>query len=791
MVKSKINSEIDYIESKRIDKTDINHESSSYDIIFRDINPDKEITVTFGKLNNALYKEQGVSFYPMYLVVDDSVKGKIGVLEIPFGSETGILDNDDTSISINKRDIDPDKMPEPLLFNFVNEPFINSFDSNMLDTSTDDTSSSNNLGDNITEDNDKDDDDKDDDDNDDDNDKDDDDNDDDDNKDDNDKDDDDDDKDDDNKDDDDDDDDDDKDDDDKDDDDDDDDESKSIMDSIFDVFVPSNNDTNEDDNVKVEPKENKASEFFEIDVNKSVPAILTEETKSDAEKIRNEFKSSNSDNWIRTFMKNINYSLHDNDGSGDCLFIVIRDAYAEIGKNTTVPKLRELLSNEVTDEIFQTYRNVYLDMENELVETSKQVNTNKKAIQQLKKSNKSNSLTRNEREMIINQAKSHSDEIKKLTKDNTETELFMKYNFGFMKDLDTIDKFKDYIKTSSYWGDTWAISTLEYKLNMKFIIFSETSYDENAYDSVLNCGELNKNIQDIGSFNPNYYIMASYNGNHYKSISYKEKKILTYREVPYDVKMLVINKCLERNSGVFYMIQEFRNLKSRMGISPDEGKEVSNDNDNITMNVEETDENPMPIGNELYDPEIVFQIYNKSNNSPLPGKGSGEKIPLNRIIEFKELRKDKQWRRKLDDDWTQAPFDYDGLRWASVTHYVEGSKFKKGFPDFYKKFSINADADENNEEMIKLSNDPKLAKLVGSKTKHSLRQNKEVIDPDYYGERSENEYYNAVKAKFTQGEDMKSLLKSTKFAKLTHFIKGSPPSELITLMKIRKELHEH
>ena len=53
-----------------------------------------------------------------------------------------------------------------------------------------------------------------------------------------------------------------------------------------------------------------------------------------------------------------------------------------------------------------------------------------------------------------------------------------------MKDLDTIDKFKDYIKTSSYWGDAWAISTLEYKLNMKLIIFSETSYDENDYDNV-------------------------------------------------------------------------------------------------------------------------------------------------------------------------------------------------------------------------------------------------------------------------------------------------------------------
>ena len=749
MVQSKINSEIDYIEKKRIEKTDNNHESSSYDIIFRDINPDKEITVTFGKLNNTMYKEQGVSFFPMYLVVDDSVKGKIGILEIPFGSENSILDNDDMSLSVNNRDIDPEKMPEPLLFNFVNEQFVNSFESDMLDTSEDITTDTTSDSSDDKPDDDKPDDDKPDDDT--------------------------------------------PDDDTPDDDtpdEEDKDESKSFIDNIFNVFVPKNAENKDNEVVEVEPKENKASNYFEVDVNKSVPAVLVEETKNDAEKIRDEFKTSSSDDWIKTFMKNKNYSLHDNDGGGDCLFIVIRDAYAEIGKNTTIPKLRELLSNEVTDEIFQTYRTVYLDMENELVETSKLVNTNKKTLQQLKKSNKSSSITRNEREMIIKQAKAHSDEIKKLTKDNSDTELFMKYNFGFMKDLDTIDKFKDYIKSSSYWADTWAISTLEYKLNMKLVIFSETSYDENAYESVLHCGELNKNLQDIGSFNPNYYIMTSYNGNHYKSISYKDKKMLTYREIPYDVKMMVINKCLERNSGVFYMIQEFRNLKSRMGISPDEGKEESKDDENITMNLQATDEEHVPIGNELYDPEIIFQIYHKSNNTPLPGKGSGEKIPLNRMIEFKDLRKVKQWRRKLDDEWTQTPFDYDGLRWASVTHYVEGSKFKKGFPDFYRKFSINADSNETDENMIKLASDTKLAKLVGSKKKHNLRQNKEVIDPDYYGERSEQEYYNALKAKFTQGEDMKSLLKSTKFAKLTHFVKGSPATELTTLMKIRKELHE-
>ena len=36
-------------------------------------------------------------------------------------------------------------------------------------------------------------------------------------------------------------------------------------------------------------------------------------------------------------MKNKNYSLHENDGSGDCLFIVIRDAYAELNQALPFP----------------------------------------------------------------------------------------------------------------------------------------------------------------------------------------------------------------------------------------------------------------------------------------------------------------------------------------------------------------------------------------------------------------------------------------------------------------------
>jgi len=428
-------------------------------------------------------------------------------------------------------------------------------------------------------------------------------------------------------------------------------------------------------------------------------------------------------------------------------------------------------------------------MENELVETNSIMEKNKRALVGLKKTNDSSSISRDDRASIIDQAKKHSEEIKRLKKQNLDTEIFMKSNFGFMSDLDTITKLQDYIKSSSFVADEWSISTLEHKLNMKLIVFSEESYNDESYDSVLDCGELNKNIESRGSFMPNYYIQSSLRKGMHSLVTYKDKKILTYNEIPYDVKMLVVNKCLEKNAGVYYMIQDFRNLKSRMGISPDEGKpEDTEINDEIVEMTDDGSEKQVLVGNELYDPEVIFTFYNRSNNTPIPGKGSSEKIPDERRLEFANLLEIPQWRRRLDNDWTEAPFDLDNLRWSSVTHYIEGSKFKKGFPDFYKKFSIDADADETDAQMIELGTSPTLAREVGKKKKHKLRKNKEVEDPDYFGERSESEMNAAIRAKFEQGDDMKELLKGTKHAKLQKFIKGMKPKEATNLMKIRNDM---
>lgn len=521
---------------------------------------------------------------------------------------------------------------------------------------------------------------------------------------------------------------------------------------------------------EVEPiKKMNPNSIFIIDTNLNQPPILTEESEDDLKneddiKIIDEKTFPNK--WIQQFMKNKHYKIHDNEGSGDCLFAVIRDAFEQIGHRTTVQKMRDLLSQEATDDIFQEYRSVYLSIENEIVENTKKIENYNKVLKELKK-RVEKTIDKTEHETMIKEGKDIKSQIKKLKEDNRENTQFVNYYFGFMKSLDSLDKFKNFIKTSSYWADTWAISTLERLLNIKLVIFSEEAYKEGSNANVLNCGEINKQIQDKGSFSPNYYILTSYSGQHYRLITYKDKKILTYSELPYGVKMLIINKCMEMNSGIYYLIQDFRNLKEKMGIPIDKGSPKEPDDYETSSNIE------------LYDPNIVFTFYNKSQSKPLPGNGSGEKIPKDKMLLFKELKKIKDWRKKLDDEWN-APFKVDNKRWLSIEHYYQGSKFRKGFPDFYLQFSLDSESD--------ISKDVALAKKAGSKKpQKDIRDENIVIDPDFYGERNLEEHELAMRSKYEQNLDLKELLMATYPAKLLKFNIGKEPEVCISLMKLRKE----
>ena len=499
-----------------------------------------------------------------------------------------------------------------------------------------------------------------------------------------------------------------------------------------------------------------------------VPPLLKEETQKQSKDITQKYHESPSDTWIEKFMKNKNFRIQDNEGGGDCLFNTIRDAFSSIAQQTSANKLRKKLAEEATQEIFENYKDQYDMYSASIVRDTAKI---KELAQEylLLKQKFVTIIDRTEQKLITSQAKEIKKEHDRLVEEKKVSAEILK-EFKFMKGVENLDQFKRVIRHCDFWADTWAISTLERILNIKFIVLSSESYRAKDEKNVLQCGQLNDPIlEQRGRFTPEFYIMVEYTGNHYKLIGYKKKFIFKFQELPYDIKKKIYEKCLETNAGPFAIIPDFQKFKAS------QKKTVIKE-----AQYEDLTESKL---RGLYNDDIVFQFYSKSLDKPLPGKGSGEKIPNDRLKEYSTLASIPQWRKKLSNFWVQ-PFSLDNHQWASVEHYYQGSKFKKTYPDFYLSFSLDSGS--------ALSKDPAMAKAAGGKTgklKGELLRPTEVsIDSDFFGKRKNKEIYTAQYAKFTQNEDLKTLLLATGEAKLTQFSKGSPPTVCDELMLVRDKI---
>ena len=536
------------------------------------------------------------------------------------------------------------------------------------------------------------------------------------------------------------------------------------------------------DQLEENMNEKEYNEHYEIPENRKdifvltkgvpIPSLLKEETSNVAKDIKQKYNESPSDTWIEKYMKNSNYNIVDNEGGGDCLFATIRDAFSSIAQQTSVTKLRKKLSDEVNDEVFNNYKEQY-DMYN----TSIISDTNKikelEAEYLLLRQKFQSVIDRNEQKIISENAKNVKKEHDKLVEEKKITMTLLK-DYKFMKGIDTLEKLKKKVRTCEFWAEIWSISTLERILNIKFIILSSEAYKSGDTKNILQCGQSDKMIENMGIFNPEFYIMVDYTGSHYKIVGYKKKMIFKYLEIPYDIKKMISEKCMEKNAGLFSLIPDFQKFKenNKKNIKEDEQEESHEDLNEAKLRG-------------LYDDDIVFLFYSKSSDKTLPGKGSGEKIPNDKISEYKELANIPQWRKKLSNYWIcEHPFTLDNHKWASVEHYYQGSKFKKNSPDFYLSFSLDSGTD--------LSKDSNMAKSAGSKSGkfkgELLRPVQVEIDPDFYGKRHKEEIYAAQYAKFSQDENLKILLLATGNAKLTHYIKGSPPEVFDDLMIIRDKI---
>ena len=534
-----------------------------------------------------------------------------------------------------------------------------------------------------------------------------------------------------------------------------------------------------DSDEDIETDEERLTEF-----KSKKKADILEQSKEEYEKEEKEYLESKSTKWLEKYFINNNFDEVDNEGSGDCLFAVIRDGLESVNINTKVKDLRIKLSGEATQELFENFREQY-----EMYKSA--IDITNKELQVLVRRNKelklllSGTQDTSEHKKIIKEARQVKEEFEKIKEDLALQKALLE-EFKFIKNIKTLVEFKDYIQTSEYWADTWAISTLERLYNIKLIIFSYEEYSASDKKEKSNkityknrnivlCGQLNdKVLEERGLFEPTHYIMCFYNGVHYELITYKKKGAFTFTQLPYRVKYLVVEKCMEGNSGTFNIIPEFKEYKAKL---PEENIDLLLQNGGSLL----IDNDPI---NQLFDDNIEFIYYTGSLDN-LPGKGNGEKISDKNIINFSKLSAKDNWRKKLSDLYVGKELEIDGKKWMTVEHYINGNKFKNGFPSFYKEFSLDSNSS--------ISKNPFLAKAAGSKfgkfKNKQLRPSHIKID-DIFETNLPTLFHKAYYTKFIRNPEMKNLLKLTGKAKLLKYNRGKPPSISRELMKIRKLIKE-
>ena len=558
--------------------------------------------------------------------------------------------------------------------------------------------------------------------------------------------------------------------------------NKSADDSYDDSDDDSDTDKSEDES---DSDNNKQEEpIFEKPVIVE-PIVLNEQTKEESDYEINSYKYMPTDEWVNNFFKSHKYFFQENEGNGDCFFATLRDGLKSTGldkyKNLSVINIRTKLAENLDEDQFLAYFSMYNTISGGQKNTLGSINQLKLRHRNLKTMIGGTSNTTEKYDML-KEAQQNLELMVGGAKISAEQKE-LRGHFAFMENINNIDQMREVIKTTKYWADEYAITTLERLYNVKFIILSQNNFEEHdikdsevvqIHNKVVKCGDADKKIQRLGIFDPDYYIIANYtDSTHYKLITYDKnvgKGAFTFAELPYKVKEEVVNACMKENdAGSFSYIQEFKDFATTINLPIGQEKKASL--------IDESKSN-------LYDDISVIQIYSKSQHKKL-GEGTGESITIEHktnlsVLKLKDI---PDWRKKLDNAWVLTNKDgdkleIDGKMWPSVQHYLYAVRFSN-IPEVFVKFT------DGNDETTTAA----LAKTFYDKKSKEYKSS--IVSETEYIKANPKFLTHALKAKFTNNTTYKNILLLTGKSKIMIYKPAFGRYVATELMTMREELAKY
>jgi len=397
-------------------------------------------------------------------------------------------------------------------------------------------------------------------------------------------------------------------------------------------------------------KKKKKKDLYDC-VSASSNSKLPIETQKDAKTAIQEYKKWTKGehmdiHWLNATMKNIHYTVQPESS----FWSILEKAMEKVGKKTSKEKCVSYLANHSSLELlFHEDKVMYSELEMLKYEQDRRAFTITSRLNDIAKLFKSSSpyvLSKEDLQRLKEEKSQLEKELQYIEQDLKDLNDDIETKFSYMKHVKTLNDYKEFIQSSYFKVNEWAIQMMEHAFNIKCIWFSKIE-QKDAKSKVFTLPLL----PSQKSMRPDMYLLLGIETLNPDSdqnvfdnilwIFYKNHGVFSFQELPFSVKCLA-------SQGI--MTTPFRNLPDFQVLT---GFRII-----PRINQEENLE---------YQTQTRFPIYSKSVPPIIPSK---------KWVYFRKLRKIKEWYKILSDDYMiQGGLSIDNHLWPSVTHYVLAGHF--------------------------------------------------------------------------------------------------------------------